>query len=50
MSIQREDNKSFINGEMHVIKDGRIPATGETEQRYSSGEESMPMSFQRGKI
>lgn len=41
MSIQREDNKSFINGEMHVIKDGRIPATGEIEQRYLSEEESM---------
>lgn len=26
--IQREDNRFFINGRMHIIKDGRIPSVG----------------------
>lgn len=46
MLIQREDNKFFINGEMYVIKDGRILVIGEIEQRYLFEEESMFCFFE----
>lgn len=34
MPTQTEEDKSFISVEIHAITDGRIPAAGETKQRW----------------